>query len=107
MITAKQIQDILSLYAKFEWKIHRVLLTKKLRQSLADSVERLFDSVEIVDSEIDAVWFSRPSGKENEAWELRRLSEMPYALFEIFEVEDDEEVREEARREIEARLKMN
>lgn len=100
MITAEQIQDILSLYYKHGWKLRRVLLTENLKKYLADFT---FDA-EIVDSKVDAVWFSRPSG-EREAWELRRLSETPYALFETFEEDDEEEVREEIRREMESRLK--
>ena len=100
MITGEQIQDILSLYRKHGWKLRRILLTGQLKKHLADSV---FDA-EVVESEVDAVWFSRPSGEGKEAWELRRLSETPYALFEIFEEDDEEEVREEMRREMEAKL---
>lgn len=101
MITGEQIQDILSLYRKHGWKLRRVLLTEQLKKDLADSI---FDA-EVVESEVDAVWFSRPSGEGKEAWELRRLSETPYALFEIFEDDDEEEVREEIRCEMEAKLK--
>lgn len=103
MITAEQIQDILSLYKKYGWKLRRVLLTDKLKNNLADSLQTIFDA-EITAGEIDAVWFSRPSGENREAWELRRLSETPYALFEVFEIDDEEEVREEIRREMEAKL---
>jgi hypothetical protein len=101
MITAGQIQDILSLYQKYGWKLRRVLLTAKLKKQLMN-----FDfDAEIIESEVDAVWFSRPSGEGKEAWELRRLSETPYALFETFEENDEEEVREEIRREMEAKLR--
>ena len=105
MITAEQIQEILSLYNKHGWKLKRVLLSSKLKKHLNDSIETIFASGEIIKSEIDALWFSRASGKDKEAWELRRLSETPYALFEIFEDADEEEVREEIRREMEAKLK--
>lgn len=100
MITVEQIQEIISLYHKYGWKLRQVLLTDKLRRQITDFQ---FEA-EVVESEIDAVWFSRPSG-EKEAWELRRLSVTPYALFETFDEEDEEEVREEIRREMEARLK--
>ncbi|MEK7723439.1 MAG: hypothetical protein AAB336_03755 [Acidobacteriota bacterium] len=101
MITAEQIQDILSLYSKYGWTLRRILLTPKLKKHLADFTA----DAEFIESEIDAVWFSRASADDKEAWELRRLSETPYALFETFEEDDEEEVREEIRREMEARLK--
>lgn len=105
MITAAEIREILSLYKKHGWILRRVLLTEKLRILLADSLDTLFETAEIIDSHINAAWFSRPSGAEREAWEIRHLSETPYAMVEIFEAEDDEEVREEARHEIEEQLK--
>jgi hypothetical protein len=40
-----------------------------------------------------------------EAWELRLISETPYALFEAFEEDETEEQREEVRREMEARMR--
>ena len=105
MMKVEQIQDILSLYSQHGWKLRRVLLTARLKVQLANSLKTIFDSAETIESEIDAVWFSRASGKDKEAWELRRLSETPYALFEVFEAEDEEEVREEIRREMEAKLR--
>ena len=101
MITAEQVQDILSLYQRHGWTVRRILLTEKLKNHLADFNFK----ADIVESEVDAIWFSRPSGDGKEAWELRRLSETPYALFEVFEDDDEEEVREEIRREMEAKLK--
>ena len=105
MISETQIKDILALYAKFGWTLRRVLLSPNLKTNLGDSIHKLFASAEIIDSEIDAAWFSRPSGKDAEAWELRRLSETAYALVEVFDNEDEEEVREEIRHELEAKLK--
>ena len=104
MISAQQIRDILSLYAKFGWTLRRVLLSPQMKENLADSVQNIFETGEIFAAEIDAVWFSRASGKDNEAWELRRLSETPFALFEMFENDDEEAVREEIRHELEAKL---
>jgi len=100
MINEKQAGEILSLYQRHGWKLRRVLLTEDSRARLA----KMFDSVEIRQSEIDALWFSRSSGAESETWELRHLSENPYALLEIFDLED-EEIREEICREIEEKLK--
>lgn len=100
MIRAEQIAEILAQYEKHGWILRRVLLSDRLRVQLTDRLAELFGAAQIVSAETDAVWFSRPS-KAGEAWELRRLSDVPYALFEIFSDEDDEEIREEARRELE------
>ncbi len=105
MIRAEQIAEILALYKKHGWILRRVLLSDALRANLAGSLETLFGAAEIRASDIDAVWFSRPSRAEQEAWELRRLSETPLALMEIFDLEDEDEIREETLREVEARLK--
>lgn len=104
MISVEQIQNILSLYSKYDWKLRRVLLTNELKNSIFN-LEKVFNSAEILESDIDAVWFSRPSGKDNESWELRRLSETPFALIEVFGIEDDEETCEKIRREMEGKLK--
>lgn len=105
MIKAGQIAEILALYKKHGWNLRRVLLSDALRAQLAESVAALFGEAEIRSAEIDAAWFSRKSKPGEEAWELRRLSESPFALFETFDEEDDDEVREEALYEIESRLK--
>jgi hypothetical protein len=104
-MTIEQIQEIFRLYAQHDWKLRRVLLTAGSKENLADSLEKICYPAELIEAEIDAAWFSRPSGKDKEAWELRRLSESPYALFEVFEADDEEEVREEIRHEMEVRLK--
>ena len=105
MVGTNEIQAILSLYKKHGWNLRRVLLTENLKSALDDSTNVLFAGAEVVSSEIDAVWFSRASGADREAWEIRHLSQTPYALVEVFDAEDDEEVREEARHEIEEQLK--
>ena len=104
MISGHQIQEILSLYTKHGWKLRRVLLTPKLKMQIADSIEIIFKSAEIIDAEIDAIWLSRASTENRESWEIRRLSETGYALVEVFEEDDEEEVREEIRQEMQARM---
>lgn len=102
MIDGRKISEIFALYKRHGWLLRRVLLTPETRNLLAGA--NLFAPAEVFEADIDAAWFSRPSGAEREAWELRLLSENPYALLEIFEADDDEEVREEARFELQARL---
>lgn len=105
MIKPGQIAEILALYRKHGWILRRVLLSGALRESLAGSLEQLFGETEIRAAEIDAVWFSRRSKPDEEAWEIRRLSESPFALMEIFDADDDDEIREETMNEVESRLK--
>lgn len=104
MIKAGQIAEILSLYKKHGWILRRVLLSDALKNSLPEPLENLFGAAEIRSSEIDAVWFSRQPKANQETWELRRLSETPYALIEIFDADDEEEIREETLREVEAKM---
>lgn len=96
--------EIVGVYQKHGWQLKRVLLTPTTRAELASSSDVL-KTVPVTDSSVDALWFSRPSHEEREAWELRLLSENPYALFETFEKEEAEEQREEMRNEMEARLR--
>ncbi len=105
MISAEQIAEILALYKKHGWILRRVLLSDALETALSGSLKQLFGAAEIRASEIDAAWFSRGSKAEQEAWELRRLSETPLALMEIFDLEDEDEIREETLAEVESRLK--
>ncbi len=106
MINERQIKEILMQYERHGWNLRRVLLSAQAVENLADSLKILFGETEIILSECDAVWFSRrlSSNYGSESWELRRLSGTPFALVEIFEDEDDEEVREETRKEIETQL---
>lgn len=104
MISAEIVREILSLYRKHGWSLRRVLLSEKLYQHLSDSIKLLFGDAEIVSAEIDAAWFSRASGKTNEAWELRHLSETPFAVFELFDKETSEKVVRTKLLEMEKRL---
>jgi hypothetical protein len=102
MITDEEIVAMISLYQKHGWNLRRVLLSEKLKSKISLAI---FVEAEIEDSEINAAWFSRASGNDGESWELRLLSQNPYALVETFDAEDEEEVREEARKEIEDRIR--
>lgn len=105
MINASQIHEILAQYEKYGWKLERVLLTENLRESVFTEMKTAFQTAEIVSSEIDAAWFSRIAKNGGETWELRHLSPNPYALLEVFDEEDDDNVREETLMEIEEKLK--
>ncbi len=105
MISAAEIQVILLTYKKYGWNLRRVLLSDALRNNLSEETESLFGAEKICTAEIDAVWFSRVSGIEREAWELRHLSRTPFAFIEVFDADDDEEIQEQTRAEIEMQMK--
>lgn len=95
--------EILATYRKHAWVLRRVLLTPEEEKALTDR-SALADAT-MHASTVNALWFSRPSHNNREAWELRLVSETPYALFETFESDETEEQREEVRQEMEARMR--
>ena len=105
MINAEQIREILSLYKKHGWNLRRVLLSDALRVSINEHIQDLFGGAEIVSSPfLNAAWFSRASRKSLETWELRHLSETPFALLEVFAPDTNENEREKVRKETETRM---
>ena len=100
-------REIISTYRKHGWQLRRVLLSPERRAEILGQENSLWEGIRFDEAPIDALWFSRPSHENREAWELRLLAESPYALFETFEPDEDEELREEARLEMEARMRMS
>jgi hypothetical protein len=98
-------REIIATYRNHGWKLRKVLLRPEKRLEVLGDDLGLSKEITISDAPIDALWFSRPSHKGREAWELRLLSENAYALFETFEADEDEELREEARSEMEGRMR--
>ena len=105
MITPETIAEIISLYRKHDWILRRVLLADELRVHLTDRLQDLFGGAETVSSRISGLWFSRPARNGGETWELRRLSDAPFALVEVFEADIDPEIREQVLRDAENRLR--
>lgn len=114
-----QFRDALALYRRHGWSLARVLMTPetlaefaRARGTDADVADAAgvaaappaFEGTPARESDVDAMWLSRPSAGGREAWELRLISDPPYALFELFEPDESEEDREDVRREMEARL---
>ena len=98
------IREIVDTYQKHGWQLRRVLLRLETRAELEGETLSL-GAAEMEETSVDALWFSRASHNQREAWELRLLAESPFALFETFEPDETEEQREEMRREMEARLR--
>jgi hypothetical protein len=97
-------KQIVATYEKHGWQLRRILAaspSQDQRQQIAD----VFKAMPITPAEIDALWFARASHAGQEAWELRLVAEQPYALFEAFETDENEEDREEARREMENKMR--
>ncbi|HEX8721433.1 MAG TPA: hypothetical protein VF736_12430 [Pyrinomonadaceae bacterium] len=102
MSRLQNFQEILAQYRRHGWRLARVLARP---EALAELGGAEFEGAPVTESEVDAMWFTRPSAEGREAWELRLAGEAPYALFELFEPDEAEEDREDVRREMEARLR--
>lgn len=88
------------MYRKHGWQLRSALLRPETRVEL-----QLAEDLPVKETTFDALWFSRPSHNDREAWELRLLAQTQYALFETFEADETEEEREDLRLEMEARLR--
>ena len=105
MNQAERIGEIVAAYGRHGWRLERLLLRPETRAQLMESMGWMpADASAVREAAVDALWFARASHAGREAWELRLVSETPYALFESFEADEAEEEREDVRREMEARL---
>jgi hypothetical protein len=107
MSLMKKFDEALATYKKHGWRLVRVLARPETFEALraGDDAAALYEGVPVSESDVDAMWFTRASQGGREAWELRLIAEPPYALFELFEPDEEEEDREDVRREMEARLR--
>lgn len=94
--------ELVATYRKHGWELRSVLM----RPATVSEVEpQQFTKVSVKEAEFDALWFSRPSHNNREAWELRLLAQTQYALFETFEADETEEERADVKLEMEAKLR--
>ncbi len=106
MSRLKKFQEILAQYRRHGWRLARVLARpESLAEMRGEGGGVTFEGAPVGESDVDAMWFTRPSAEGREAWELRLDGDTPYALFELFEPDEEEEDREDVRREMEARLR--
>ena len=101
MTSADLFMELVATYRKYGWELRSALLQPTTRAVL----QELLDKVPVKEANVDALWFSRPSHNNREAWELRLLSQTQYALFEAFEPNETEEERADVKLEMEARLR--
>lgn len=104
MIDVAAIREIVAVYVKYGWTLRRVMLSGALKKSFSESPVEIFGEVPIIDSDLDAAWFSRPPVTGGVAWEIRHLTEVPYALLENIDEYDAE--FERTLQAVEARLRM-
>ena len=102
MDTSELISEIIATYQQHGWELRRVLLRPETRAALA---AELFGQAVITEADFDALWFARSSHAGREAWELRLVAGLRYALFEAFEADESEADREEVRLEMENRMR--
>ena len=105
MKKANLFMELVATYRKHGWELRSALMRQETLAELQSQEVQLLDPVDVRESPVDALWFSRPSSHDREAWELRLLEQTQYALFEAFEPDETEMQREEVRLEMEARLR--
>jgi len=101
-----QFRTTLATYRQYGWQLALVLMSPAtLAEFRAVTGGEEFESLTAREFPLDALWFVRAAEGGREAWELRLVSESPYALFELFEPDEAEEDREDVRREMEAKMR--
>jgi hypothetical protein len=105
MTKANLFMELVATYRKYGWELRSALMQPATLAELRSQEAQLLNPVDVRESPVDALWFSRASSHNREAWELRLLEQTQYALFEAFEPDETEVQREEAKLEMEARLR--
>src|ERR1044071_8735657 len=103
MKNAELFTELVATYRKHGWELRRALMQPATLAELQS--QGLLEKVSVKEAVFDALWFSRPSHNNREAWELRLLAQTQYALFEAFEPNQTEGEREDVKLEMEARLR--
>lgn len=107
MIGTDTIIEVLATYKKHGWVLRRVLLSPGLKVQVGDEAESLFPDAKLIDSDLDAAWFSRQSRPDSVAWELRKLGPLPFALVEVVDADLPAESLESVFSETEERLRQS
>ena len=105
MKTANLFLELVGTYRKHGWELRSALLQPATLAEFHSQEAALLKKVTVKEAAFDALWFSRPSHNNREAWELRLLAQTQYALFETFEADETDEERDDVKREMESRLR--
>jgi len=81
------IRGIILLYEKHGWTLRRVLLSDELSKRLDSVAPTLFNGIKPARSDIDAAWFTRASHAGKITWELRLLTDPPFALLAVVDAD--------------------
>lgn len=103
MKNADLFTELVATYRKHGWELRSALMQPGTLAELKS--QELLGNIPVKEAAFDALWFSRPSHNDREAWELRLLAQTQYALFETFEADETEEERDDVRLEMEAQLR--
>jgi hypothetical protein len=90
MIGVDAVKAILSQYERFGWQLHHLLMADDMRNSLGSAAGEFFGGMEILNSDLNAAWFSRPAENGRIAYELRALDATPFALLDSTSADADE-----------------
>lgn len=105
-VTANQIEELVGIYSRHGWTLRRILLTSASAVEIgSQAIASISVGVDVRESDLDAMWFSRPPVNGQETWELRLLGSTPFALNEFFDEDDEDDVRESAMAETEDRIR--
>jgi hypothetical protein len=105
MTQLDRIHEISATYAKHGWRLRRILARPETKAALEADATIIAPEVPVTEFEVDALWFARPAIGDREAWEIRLVSDLAYALFETFEADESEEDRQDLLREMESRMR--
>lgn len=97
--------ELVATYRKHGWELRSALMQPATLAELQPQEQQLLSNLSVREAPFDALWFSRPSHENREAWELRLLAQPQYALFETFEADETEEQRADVKLEMEARMR--
>lgn len=97
--------ELVATYRQHGWELCGLLLQPATHAELDTEEVDIVKRVPVREASFDALWFSRRSHNQREAWELRLVAQTPYALFETFEQDETEEERQDVKNEMEARMR--
>ena len=99
-----QIKEIVETYRRHGWNLTGYVKNAGGTDIRFDDFPEGIGGVPVTPGLVDAAWFSRDSGRDNLALELRLLSTQPIALFESIPLDTNNKEIQNIRLEMESRL---
>ena len=97
-------QAVIDQYAGHGWRLRRALVSSRSAEKFRSAPAFQDPEIQLVESKNEALWFSRRSLPDREAWELRRLSGSPFALVAVLEDSLTDDEREAVLHDTEQRM---